>query len=107
MGGYGSGRRVGWTRPIVEDAKVLDVDRLVRLELIAPGLYRSGPLALYDLDTGEESGSVGFVSDATEGRSRCPILGRTGTDYGAVRLVSQIQCTARFEWSHDARKQVS
>lgn len=93
MGGYGSGTRGGWVRPIVEHSTVLDVDRLVRHGLIAPGLYRSGSLVWRNIDTGEETGSVGFVSDTQDDRGRFDLSYRLGSER---RLV---ECPARLATS--------
>ena len=92
MGGYGSGRRGGWERPIVEHSTVLDVDRLVRQGLIAPGLSRSGSLTWRNVDTGEETNSVGFVVDTTEGdRGRFDLSYRLGSERRSVECPVRLQ----------------
>jgi hypothetical protein len=94
VGGPGSGRCGGWGGPVVEDATVLDVDRLVRQGLIGPGLYRSGVLFWRNVDTGEEAGSVGYVTDTQD---------RDGGQFDvSYRLGSErrpVECRIRLETS--------
>jgi hypothetical protein len=81
-------------RPIVEDSMDLDVDRLVRHGMIAPGLYRSGSLVWRNVNTGEEAGSVGYVSDTTEGdRGRFDLSYRLGSER------RPIECSVRLATS--------
>jgi hypothetical protein len=81
-------------RPIVEDSTALDVDWLVRHGLIAPGLHRSGSLVWRNVNTGEEAGSVGYLSDATEGdRGRFDLYYRLGSER------RPIECSVRLATS--------
>jgi hypothetical protein len=66
----------------------------VRLGLIAPGLYRSGPLVWRNVDTGEEAGSIGFVSDTTAGDR-----GRFDLSYCLGPERRLVECPVRLETS--------
>jgi hypothetical protein len=73
MGGYGSGRTEGWGRCVVEDARILDVDRLTQEGVVAPDLWRSGSWLWLDAATGERVASIGYEVE-------------TGTDAGSLRV---------------------
>ena len=94
MGGLGSGRRGGWARPIVEDATPLDLDRLVRLNYIAPGIYRRGSLVWQNVNTGEDAGSVGYLTDTTESGQ-----GRFDLSYCLGSERRPVECPIRLETS--------
>ena len=71
MGGYGSGRQ--WGRSVVEDARILDVDRLGQEGVIAPDLMCSGFRCWTDAATGEEVAAIRYEVE-------------TSADTGSLRL---------------------
>lgn len=73
MGGLGSGRTEGWGGPVVEDARSLDVDHLVREGVLKPNYLASGRWSWTRIATGEREASIGFVVE-------------TGADAGTLRL---------------------
>ena len=71
MGGYGSGRQ--WGRPVVEDAKTIDVDWFRQKGVLEPHLWYSNSLIWSNTQTGEETGSIRYELE-------------TGADAGWIRL---------------------
>ena len=94
MGGYGSGRQAGGITPTVEDSMPLDIDRLVRLGFIAPNHFRRGSLVWKNVSTGEDSGSVGYLADTTEGD-----WGQFDLSYALGSERRRVECPIRLETS--------
>lgn len=65
MGGFGSGRYGG--RPTIEDARELNLGKLIRDGLLQPGV-RTGTITWRSVMTGEEVASIGYESDMREDR---------------------------------------
>jgi len=64
MGGLGSGNWYRWsTRPVVEDGLSLDLCRLIRQKNIVPGSWVSGSLIWRNVDTGEQTASIGYEAN--------------------------------------------
>lgn len=104
MGGFGSGRHGGG--PTVESSLTLDIDKLRRDNLIAPGLYRRVSLTWSWTGTGERIADINMVVDTSdEGGmihlqfvSRNPATGeRTETDQ-PIRLTTIEQPFGGRRW---------
>ena len=63
MGGYGSGR--GWGRPVVEDARTIDVDRLRQEGVLRPHVHQTGYWGWWNTHNGEQTSSIGYELDTT------------------------------------------
>ena len=67
MGGYGSGRWRGHTKKdIVEDCRILDVNRWTREGILREGVHHFGGWKWCNAATGEETASVGYEVDTTD-----------------------------------------
>jgi hypothetical protein len=67
MGGYGSGRWHGHTKKdIVEDCRVLDVNRWTREGILREGVHRFGGWKWCNAATGEETSSIGYEVNTTD-----------------------------------------
>lgn len=66
MGGYGSGRRWGGNTTKVEDASCLNVNRMVKLDVIAEDRYKWGRWVWSSVRTGKETSSIGYRLDTTD-----------------------------------------
>jgi hypothetical protein len=67
MDGYGSGRWRGHTKKdIVEDCRVLDVNRWTRERILREGVHHCGGWKWYNAATGEETSSIGYEVNTTD-----------------------------------------
>jgi hypothetical protein len=67
MGGYGSGRWRGHTKKdVVEDCRVLDVNRWTREGILRPGVHHFGGWKWSHAATGEETSSFGYEVNMTD-----------------------------------------
>lgn len=104
MGGFGSGRYGGG--PVVENALVLNLDKLRRDHLVVPGIYRRASLTWSWTGTGERIADIGVMIDTHETggslrlqfRSRDTMTGeRTETDQ-PIELVTIPQPFGGRRW---------
>jgi hypothetical protein len=58
MGGCGSGRK--WGQPVVDDARILDVDRFTQEGVLRPHVHCSGSWGWTDVATGEKTASINY-----------------------------------------------
>jgi hypothetical protein len=67
MGGYGSGRWRGYSKKdVVEDCRVLDVNRWSREGVLRAGVHHFGGWNWYNTTTGEETSSMGYEVNTTD-----------------------------------------
>jgi hypothetical protein len=68
MGGYGSGRWCRHTKKdIVEDCRVLDMNRWTREGILREGVHHFGRWKWCNAATGEETSSIEYEVDTTDG----------------------------------------
>jgi len=80
MGEYGSGRWHGHTKKdIVEDCRVLDVNRWTREGILREGIHHFGGWKWRNASTGEETSSIGYEVNTTDMAFPCVRLSYTFT----------------------------
>jgi hypothetical protein len=66
MGGYGSGRVAGGGHPVVDDALILDIDRLKRRGELEPDTSCSGSWVWYERPSGRRLATVGYELETAD-----------------------------------------
>ena len=104
MGGYGSGRWRGHTKKhVVEDCRVLDVNRWSREGILRKGVHHFGEWKWCSAATGEETSSIGYEVNTTDMAFPWGRLSYTFTrtqehmDY-KIRLQTTRTCFGGLRW---------